>query len=400
MTAHHPLSLREATRDEQHAWDEIVARFPGCRIVHKRSWIRSLEVSGLGRPLFLVYERGGEIVGCLPGLLTTIGPLRVFGSPMPGWQSVGMGPVFDPERVASREITETLVAMLESRYGVAHIEMISASLDETAMTELGFRGDAMITFRAPLTPGDPQRTFRGMKESARRNVKRGAKLGLIVRFGVDATFIDDHFAQITAVFARGGNIVPFRRSRLAAFVEQMEASGNLIAASVFLPDGTTRIASATFTVDGAELLLWMWAHDVRYRWYRPTEMMTWAIMEAAMQRGCTTLDFMGRGDFKAVFGGQPVAEKQRWVRSRRMWITRARDLMGVGYRWQQAVRGRLARMRLDDVPVPAPVSAGQADAPGADAAAAARPGGVPLPNSAKVPSVSGVSSAPSHRVTR
>ena len=386
MTFDAKLAMREASEAERQRWDEIVQRFPAWRIVHKRAWIESLETSGLGRPLYLVLERGGEIVGCLPGLLANVGPFRMFGSPMPGWQSVSMGPVFDPARVTPRELTETLVRTLESRYGVDHIEMISGSLDEEAMGAVGFRGEPMVTFRAAMTPDEVQRTFRGMKESARRNVKRGTKLGLTVRLGVDSAFIDDHYAQITAVFARGGNVVPFRKARLAAFVAHMQESGNLIAASVFLPDGSTRIATATFTVDGPELLLWMWAHDVRYRWYRPTEMMTWAIMQAAMERGCTTLDFMGRGDFKAVFGGHPQTEKCRWVRSRRPWITTARDLAGIGFRWQQAVRGRIARMRLDDAPLASP----EPSAPGTDAGNGdhppAPPRGVAVPKAARLPS--------------
>ena len=388
MTLDSRVTVREAGQAERERWDEIVTDFPASRIVHKRAWIESLASSGLGRPLYLICDRAGETVGCLPGLIADVGPFRVFGSPMPGWQSVSMGPLFDPSRVTSRELMKALIRTLEAGYRVDHIEMISSTLDEDAMAGLGFRGEPMVTFRAPMTPGDAQRTFRGMKESARRNVKRGAKLGLTVRLGVDATFIDDHYAQITAVFARGGNVVPFRRSRLAAFVSHMQESGNLVAASVFLADATTRIATATFTVDGPELLLWMWAHDVRYRWYRPTEMMTWASMQAAMERGCTTLDFMGRGDFKAVFGGQPRAEKYRWVRSRRPWITTARDLAGIGFRWQQAVRGRIARMRLDDAPLASP----EAGAPtvAEDAGRAEQPPatrrGVTVPRSAQLSS--------------
>ena len=354
MNVDMPLSIREATADELARWDEIVSRFPACRVVHRRAWLRSLEASGLGRPLYFVYERGSEIVACLPGLVTNVGPLRLFGSPMAGWQSVSMGPVFDPERATAGELIQLLVPLLEGQYRVDHIEIISCTLGDDAMGEVGFRGEEMVTYRAALTPTEPRRTFRAMKESARRNVKRATQLGLTVRLGIDETFVDEHYSQIKAVFARGGNVVPFGRGRLASFVRNLDESGNLIAASVFLPDGATRIATATFTIDGPELLLWMWAHDVRYRWYRPTELMTWTIMEAAMARGCTTLDFMGRGDFKAVFGAHPEGGKRRWVRSRRVWITWARDLAGFAYRLQQAVRGRIARWRLDDDPAAQP----------------------------------------------
>src|SRR5256885_15393559 len=47
------------------------------------------------------------------------------------------------------------------------------------MRGLGFRGEPAPTFRAPLYPDDEQRTFRGLKDSARRNVRRAERLGVV-----------------------------------------------------------------------------------------------------------------------------------------------------------------------------------------------------------------------------
>jgi hypothetical protein len=55
---------------------------------------------------------------------------------------------------------------------------------------------------------------------------------------------------------------------------------------------------------------------------------------------------MGLGDFKAKFGAEVDQTKYRWVRSRYRWLLLARNMAARGYRWQQAVRGRLARLRL------------------------------------------------------
>ena len=99
-------------------------------------------------------------------------------------------------------------------------------------------------------------------------------------------------------------------------------------------------------MDGRELLLWSWAHRTAHRWFRPTELLTWTVMTRAMAAGCTTFDLMGLGDFKTKFGAELDTTKQVWVRSRYRWLTRARDLAERGYRWQQSVRGRFARMRM------------------------------------------------------
>ena len=338
--------IREASPEEMPRWDELVTRFDGYRVVHKLAWMRSLEACVRGRPLYLVFEKGGEIVGCLPGFLSNVGPLRLFGSPLPGWQTLSMGPVFDARRLPAREMIHALIAYLEKKHGVHHIELLTDGLDQEVMAEQGFQCKPTATFVAPMFPGDEAATMKRLKESARRNVRRAAKLGLIVRFEEEESFVDEHYDQLVEVYARGGNAIPFSRKRALEFFRHMKESGNLLAVSVSLPDGGPCIATGTFTVEGKELLLWMWAHRTRYRWYRPTELMTWTVMRRAMELGCDHVDFMGRGDFKAKFGAELGVSKSRWVRSRYRWLLRARMLAERGYRWQQAVRGRKLRQRM------------------------------------------------------
>jgi hypothetical protein len=339
------LIARAATSTEWHDWDQLVAAFANCRVVHKRAWIEWLGACGCGTPLYIVLERDGAVVGACPGLLVRLGPLRLYGSPLPGWQTPSMGPVFDPERVATRELVAALVAFLERRHGVHHVELLSAGLDSPAMQALGFSAEAVPTYRARLYPGNEARALQALKDSARRNIRRAAKLGLVARFEDDEAFVAEHYGQLREAFVRGGNTVSFGEERARQFFRHMRAAGKLLAASVSLPDGTS-IATGLFTVDGAELLLWSWAHRLAHRWFRPTELLTWTVMTRAMTAGCVTFDLMGLGDFKAKFGAELDTSKQRWVRSRYRWLARARHLAERGYRWQQSLRGRIARVRM------------------------------------------------------
>jgi len=338
------VTIREATDAERPGWDELIETFPNRRVVHTTAWLAALEGSGYGRPLQLVFERDGVVVACLPGLLRRLGPLRLFGSPLPGWETASMGPAFDPAAVTTAEMAAALVPLLERRYGVHHIELVSPDLDGAAMAALGFRSEVVPTYRGPLYPGDEAKSFRLLKESARRNIKRAEKLGLTAVIESDERFVDEHYEQLKEVYERGGHAITFRKSRALECFRRLAAAGKLVAVSVRLPDGTS-IATGMFTIDAGELLLWTWAHRIAHRWYRPTELLTWTVMRRAVAAGCTRLDLMGLGDFKAKFGASLDETKRRWVRSRYAWLTQMRDLAERGYRLQQTVRGRLGQWR-------------------------------------------------------
>jgi len=347
-----PLLVREATNKEVDCWDNLLARFSTGRVTQTAAWIRSLEDSVGARPLFLLCERRGEVVGCFPGLLARVGPFRLFGSPLAGWQTSSMGPAFDSERTSTGEMVGAAVQFLERRYHVHHIELVNRDLDATDMQSLGFSGELVATFRAPLSPGDPDKTLRQLKDSARRNIRRAAKLGLEVRVEGDERFVDEAYDQIEEVFVRGGNVVSFNKARMREFVRHMKASGRLVAVSVYL--GDVNIATGTFTIYGDELLLWQWAHRTEHRWYRPTELMTWTAMQRAMDAGCTTFDLMGRGSFKEKFGAALDERQRRWIRSRYQWLATLRSIAGRTYKWQQSIRGRMKRRGLQE-PVETPI---------------------------------------------
>jgi CelD/BcsL family acetyltransferase involved in cellulose biosynthesis len=341
FTSSTQLQIRPASAEELRGWDSLVRRFPNRRVVHTLAWIRSLEASGFGKPEYLVLEREGSIVACLPGLISEIGPLRLFGSPPPASQTVSMGPAFDDQRVTAPEIMEVVLPYLERQRTIHHIEIMSPDLDPGTMLALGFRGEPWPTYRAPLYPGDEKRTLKGLKENARRNIARAKKLGLVVRFEQDERFVTEHYDQLREVYVRGGHAINFGRDRVLQCFRQMRDAGNLLAVSISLPD-TTCIATGMFTVEGTELLLWSWAHRAEHRWYRPTELMTWAVMQRALQAGCETFDLMGLGDFKTKFGAELDQRKYRWIRSRYSWLGQLRNLAARGLAWHQVVRGRMA----------------------------------------------------------
>lgn len=343
MSSPTTLRVREATAEELSGWDALVRTFPNYRMPHTRAWIDALAASNCGRPLYLLVEDDNGIVAAFPGLLVKVSRWRLFGSPLAGWQTVSLGPVFDPARFDTAAFAKATVDYLEREHQVNHIEMLHLGLDPAGMRAAGFEDQNVFTYRARLFPGDEAATFKQLKMSARRNVKRAQRLGLVTKFEEDESFVDEHYEQLKEVYRRGGFAVPFGKQRVLEFFRQLKASGNLVAISVYLPGGRVNIATGIFTIEGNELLLWMWAHRQHYRWYRPTELMTWTVMQAAIQRGCETFDLMGRGDFKTKFGAEPDERKVRWLRGRPHWLMAARKIAKRAYGWQQTLRGQASR---------------------------------------------------------
>ncbi|HYX82340.1 MAG TPA: GNAT family N-acetyltransferase, partial [Gemmatimonadales bacterium] len=336
------MRVREASPDELAQWDTIVRRFPNHRMPHLRAWIDALAACNCGTPLYLLLEDDRGIIGCLPGLIVKVGKWRLFGSPLEGWQTVSLGPAFDPARFDTAAFAAAIVPYLEREHDVDHIEMLHLGLDPDEMRAAGFEDERVFTYRAPLFPNDEARTFKQLKLSARRNVKRAQRLGLVTKFETDERFVDEHYEQLKEVYRRGGFAVPFGKQRVLEFFRQLKASGNLLAISVYLPGGRVNIATGIFLIEGTELLLWMWAYRQHYRWYRPTELMTWTVMQHASRLGCQTFDFMGRGEFKKKFGAVPDETKVRWLRGRHPWLMTARKVAKRVYGWQQTLRGRAA----------------------------------------------------------
>src|SRR5947209_4119901 len=164
-TESRPTTVRKASAHEVRGWDDLVRGFDNYRIYHKLAWIRSLEASLKGRALYLIFEKDGQIVGCLPGLVRRLGLLRLFGSPLPGWQTSSMGPVFDRQRLSTSELVSALIEYLEGRCGIHHIELVAGDFEPTLMQRLGFWGEPVPTYRAPLFPSDHSRGMKAWKDS-------------------------------------------------------------------------------------------------------------------------------------------------------------------------------------------------------------------------------------------
>src|SRR5205814_954049 len=83
--------------------------------------LRAVAAAQGAGPVFIVFAKGHDLVGCLPGLVSRIGPVRIFGSPLAGWQTGTMGPVFDKDRISTDEMLSLAIPLLERRFNIHHV---------------------------------------------------------------------------------------------------------------------------------------------------------------------------------------------------------------------------------------------------------------------------------------
>ncbi|MDQ2730103.1 MAG: GNAT family N-acetyltransferase [Armatimonadota bacterium] len=341
-----PVTVRQASAQEEAGWDELVMRFPHHRIFHKRCWLNLIKATAQVKPLNLVFVRGSEVVGCIPGFVMIRCGVRIYGSALPGWQTLSMGPLFDPDRVSTRDLVCALLPFLEKKHGIHHVEITTPDLDPETMQDLGFEGEPVFTLKARLLPGRPDELFNSLPKKARRNIRKGTNLGVVINVEEDESFVEEMYDQIIEAYTRNGAAVPFTRQRVLECFRLTRASGNLMALSISHPDDGVKIAAAMYMIEGTEMTMWAWAHRTRYRSFYPTEVMTWTAMSKAMERGCDTFDMAGGNDFKRKFGAEPSTTVYRWIRSRYLWLGTARTMAQKAYRWQQSVRGNMARKKV------------------------------------------------------
>jgi uncharacterized membrane protein len=300
--------------------------------------MQSIEGFTNARAVFLVYENHGRIVACFPGLVSQLGPLRMFCSPREGWQTGSMGPAFDPQLISTEEIILPLLPYLRRHLGVLHVEFACRGLDPQPMRRLGFVDERVLTYVADLV-SSPDEALLKLDQKTRNQMRKAVKMGLEARVDLAPSFVDRYFEQITLVFSRRGVALPFKRRRVDQLVEHLRETGWLLPVSVFLPDRETCAATGIFLVGNRELCLWGWAHRHEYGSYCPMELLTWTAMEKAIGLGCTSFDLFGGGKAKEKYGGVVDYGIVRWMHSSVPGLLLGREAAKRMFRRWQKLRG-------------------------------------------------------------
>jgi CelD/BcsL family acetyltransferase involved in cellulose biosynthesis len=139
-----------------------------------------------------------------------------------------------------------------------------------------------------------------MSSACRRAIRRGAKVGVAVDEVSGIACADEYYEQLVEVFARQ-SLVPTYGVELHALISCLEPTGRLLLLRARAPDGPA-IASAIFPAYNGTAYFWGGASTREHQIHRPNEAIFWHAIRYWRDRGVTTLDLGGGGEYKRKYG--------------------------------------------------------------------------------------------------
>ena len=262
----------------------------------------------LSEPVIEPFEIDGH-AGWHVAALIRKGPFKVLGSPIPGWTTVRMGPLFDPAVVDQAKLAASIKQFAKDN-GASMIELAHELLDAEAMSAAGFDKQPDGTFVVDL-PSDPEALWDVFKSTARNRVRKGRKNGLTVEIGVDEKLVDDVWEKVEAIFRHQNLVVPYDRARVQEVYDRLAPIGRVAGIRVLAPDGHVA-ACGIFPHDDDTIYFWAGASSAEDRALVPNELMHFEIMAHAIELGLKRYDMCGGGDYKKKFGAHHI-DNPHWI---------------------------------------------------------------------------------------
>jgi 2-polyprenyl-3-methyl-5-hydroxy-6-metoxy-1,4-benzoquinol methylase len=298
-----PLTDAEILR-----WDEIVDACEGRQLFHRRAWLDYLAESRGLEVCFLAIRQGSETLGYFCGGLLKMGPFRILGSPLRGWGTNFMGPVATAEIDQGRLLDA--IDVLALKRSLALLEIEHPSLAPLALEAAGFEVSSDWTYIVRLTPGDETSMWQTLDSTCRNRIRKATKAGLVCDDVDDPSFVDEYYAQYSALMRRKQRIAPFPKTYPKILFETLKKADALFTLRVRDAEGRV-LATGFFPHDDQTMYFWSGASWEESHRLCPNDYMHWQAMCLAARRGLRVYNMSGHGRFKRKFGGE-LAEVRRW----------------------------------------------------------------------------------------
>lgn len=299
MNAPHPLAaisvravdLGDAA--ERARIDAYVAEHPDATLFHRPQWTWAIERGCGQRGHYLVAERGGALVGCLP-----LSEIRsaLFGNAL---VSTGFGT--DGGLLADGEAAIQALAAAAWRIvtdrGCASVELRGGPIPEQWQATSG----TYAAFARDL-PADADTLMKSLPRRQRAEIRRAGRFELDISIGADARHRAAHY-RVYAESVRNLGTPVFPRG---LFDATLDSFGDEAEITLVSKDGQPISTILTFYFRGGSYPYWAGGTRAA-RAFSANDLAYFEVMRRAIERGCTLCDF-GRSKV----GTGPWQRKRIW----------------------------------------------------------------------------------------
>jgi len=303
---------------------------PDWTIYHTIEWLEFLDDIASGWRFDLAILRDGELVGLMPARRLKIGPIGILGSPMPGWSTPYMGPIW-LQKVEPVEFWKAMLRFMKTSR-IRHAEL--CSLDHAFGEQSPWRADIVHTYEAPIL-GDCEKMLSGFGKSCRKLIRRAQRNGVVTEFTEAPSFVETYYAFLLAVYGKR-NLHPYHPlEHIQSLWNRLKPSGRMLT-SWALFEGRPIAARIDFLSNGRMHSFGSSSDQNSLKLY-PNEILRYFVMCHAAAEGLTVYDMTGGGSYKEKFGAVLVSRRRlmyspAWVRVGRTlakkyvyWRTRGRQ---------------------------------------------------------------------------
>lgn len=273
--------------------DDFVRAHPDGAIFHRPHWSRAVERGCRQRAHYLVAERAGALVGCLP-LTEVRSPL--FGNALVSAGFGTGGGILAEDELAEARLAEAGWA-LALELGCGSLELRGGPVPDGFTAESGIYAN----FDRDL-PGDAEALLASIPRRQRTEVRRALESELESSAGSDDAHRAAHF-RVYAESVRNLGTPVFPRTLFAAMLDEFGEDADI----VLVRNGGEPVAALlNFYFKGSCQPFWG-GGTFAARSCRANDLVYYEVMRRAIERGCTRADF-GRSKV----GTGPWSRKRIW----------------------------------------------------------------------------------------
>jgi CelD/BcsL family acetyltransferase involved in cellulose biosynthesis len=319
-------------------WEQLLDRFPQHTVFHTLPWLTSILEVHKPQLRLVRADADEECVAVWPVFATRKGPLHIVGSPLPGWSTAYLGPLFIENCDEHRAIDAMLNSDLVRRNSYFACKSINFGQRPVDLSPFGFENVLDFeTYCLDLTVGHDA-LWQNLKSECRTQIRKGQKMGVEIAYETDDSFLDQYWEMSVETFANTHIQPMFTRPFLQEMWKRLSEVDRVRGISAWHKG--ERIASLILPLDNHTMYYWSGASYLRCRGIPANNLLHWEAIQEANRLGLQRYDFIstlgGAGRFKRTFGPELVHSATHWERTSSRLVKALRN----GYEQYMMLRQR------------------------------------------------------------